>query len=588
MQRTRLNLSALRGSHLPRPHQPDLTLTKLADSDSAVTLSRRELLGLAGAAAVSMQPLSKAVGAALLGRFELVGGRKRLAFKLGGRERWVIDTRSFSGSPVLRCYKAANRIHIELAGAKYPGTNLPADMVCELKRGIVGWRMKLKLGLGGFESEVPFERWLAGEEPARATVNVRASVCRLGSGPGLKLSGPAEAEFCPTWTLRLNGPAVATMSGRDTKIVSDSVTLSLLSSRNPSLMSQPAAKRTLITLERGKRAWRLEQTLSAPDDGKLVAADNAFDVICVEAGESSTGQVRQALVAQSAADKSQLSFQPGGSLAESDGESFRLPLRNARYAVAFDSTGNQTALMADFDKDPVWLRMDGCSVQVGDGTGSAPFELVSLNGKVKEMRCEPALLGIAAPLHGAIVDPAPAVEAARVQFVSGTTKVAQQPPVLRTPPRRGQQPPPREQPPTREQLPARQQPPTRQQPPAGQILIRPERIEALIPLVPFIVTVLRPEDLLVLRFQFVNFVLKTESGQPARLMRIKPDKPAYIIVHFPPQHIAEQAFLEQAPEVSGLEGAMEDDSPVPPPVESRLAGASRLAFRVPDDVSEIP
>jgi hypothetical protein len=83
--------------------------------------------------------------------------------------------------------------------------------------------------------------------------------------------------------------------------------------------------------------------------------------------------------------------------------------------------------------------------------------------------------------------------------------------------------------------------------------------------------IMRPADLLNLRFEFVN--LKLANG-PA-LERIDSSKHAYIRVIFPPQHISEQAFAESGP-VSV------------PPVGAWIAGPSRLVFRVPESVQTIP
>ena len=91
--------------------------------------------------------------------------------------------------------------------------------------------------------------------------------------------------------------------------------------------------------------------------------------------------------------------------------------------------------------------------------------------------------------------------------------------------------------------------------------------------------VLRADDLLVLRFGLVNLRLAVEGG--ARLERVDPGSGAWLVVTFQPQHIAEQAFFwSDDPSTREPVGA--------PPVGGALAGESRLAFRVPDDVTSIP
>ncbi|MEN6310356.1 MAG: hypothetical protein ABFD80_02325, partial [Acidobacteriota bacterium] len=131
-----------------------------------------------------------------------------------------------------------------------------------------------------------------------------------------------------------------------------------------------------------------------------------------------------------------------------------------------------------------------------------------------------------------------------------------------------------------------------------RVVARPadqRKVSAQVGALPFVVSVLRPDDLLNLEFEFIN--LKLDKGSPPKLVRQKSGSPAYMIVHFPPQSIAEEAFWEAAGEYkpatrSGMFRVFQlqpnSDVPRTPPVLSRLSGPSRLAFRIPDDVEEIP
>jgi hypothetical protein len=85
---------------------------------------------------------------------------------------------------------------------------------------------------------------------------------------------------------------------------------------------------------------------------------------------------------------------------------------------------------------------------------------------------------------------------------------------------------------------------------------------------------LRKEDLLDLTFELVN--VQTEG---ARLVRVDGAEPALLIVHFPPQHVAEEAFHQN--EAGTLSAG-------PAPIRALLSGPSRLVFRLPDDQSDWP
>jgi len=83
---------------------------------------------------------------------------------------------------------------------------------------------------------------------------------------------------------------------------------------------------------------------------------------------------------------------------------------------------------------------------------------------------------------------------------------------------------------------------------------------------------LRADDLLVLRLDFYNLRLQPVSSGKQIVADSVGD--SFIIVHFPPQHIAERAFDEGDPL----------DSLLPPPVAARLAGESRLVFYLNSDL----
>jgi hypothetical protein len=87
------------------------------------------------------------------------------------------------------------------------------------------------------------------------------------------------------------------------------------------------------------------------------------------------------------------------------------------------------------------------------------------------------------------------------------------------------------------------------------------------------ITVVRPKDLLVLRFEFINLKLQKGSEEGGEYAYLIPEENAFLAVHFQPQNLAEQAFLE-------AEGGGGEPLKTPP-VKSRLAGSSRLVFKVP-------
>ena len=125
------------------------------------------------------------------------------------------------------------------------------------------------------------------------------------------------------------------------------------------------------------------------------------------------------------------------------------------------------------------------------------------------------------------------------------------------------------------------------------------------------VSFVRPDDLAALKFDFINFTFQpgdvnAKPPKDAELIVGPPISPTYIVMHLPPQNIAEQAFFESSPKadpnkVLGPNGlpvdssnvgfekhATSDDLPSPPgSVLSRLAGWSRVVFIVPPSITSI-
>lgn len=105
-----------------------------------------------------------------------------------------------------------------------------------------------------------------------------------------------------------------------------------------------------------------------------------------------------------------------------------------------------------------------------------------------------------------------------------------------------------------------------------------------------VISCLRADDLLALDFECINLVAR--PGVPPKLIRENAAAPAYLIVHFPPQSIAEQAFFETTPDYKPDPKSPSEpttaETPRTPPVLSRISGPTRLAFLIPSSVKEIP
>src|SRR6187551_1937960 len=94
------------------------------------------------------------------------------------------------------------------------------------------------------------------------------------------------------------------------------------------------------------------------------------------------------------------------------------------------------------------------------------------------------------------------------------------------------------------------------------------------------VPVIRANDFLNVIFKFSNLRLDKTNAPPCHLQPVDPNRPIYIGVMFPPQHIQEKAFFQEAPGFDEPGGSSTTEN-ITSIADSRLAGWSRLIFKVP-------
>ena len=530
-------------------------------------MSRRQLLTGALLAFAGMTPAVKALGAVAVS-YDLVREGRRVNFQVGEKPCWILDPDRFGGTPTLTVEQApgaeGETVHLALTGARFPGTDLPADLEAEIAPGLVGPTLRLRLALGGFAAEAPFHAWLMGLAPLAARVRFDASAIELGREAGLVLSGSAQAVLTPDWHLRLEGDAVGQFAGWGATYNSDSVTLALLSPEAHSIRTHPVARRTLVALERGSLSWPAWPLLASALDtaaGQVEARANHLDLLRLELGETARGGRRAALLAEPLTENKAVAFRLKGPVKSQRGQPFRLPLRKVRFGVDFDPSGDEATVTGTFPAEPVRARSGAAAYMLGQGAQTPTFELTVRNGRVERLTCMPAVASIDMPLPGAMVR--------TVEFPVGTHldlapegSTAAAPPVA--------------------VFPLKGSPKviaaagdTRQAQSLMAFAAGSPPITAI--------QVIRPVDLLVLRFAFTGFHLDLAAvGGPAWV----PDTPggaAYLSVEFPPQHIAEQFFpindLEEFPNPA--------DPEKNPPIRHIAAAPSRLVFAIPAAVTAI-
>lgn len=627
MARTRLNLEFLRRNGSLRTTGPSgHSLHDALDNADELRVSRRGMIGLAGLTIAGASPVLKGARVALSGGYDVSGNEKRLAFLMGGKERWVIEAARFAGNPHLTIERMGRSLKLSLEGARYPGTDIPADFTCEIRPGVADSRIRMTMAVGGFAATGSFEGWLLGVKRLTSHVRCGGTVCGLGSTGSLSLHGNGRAEFFADWSLKLEGKEIAGLFGlQGGTLISDRVAVALPSDGNESIFETSDSRRTVLTVHREERRWELEPEASAGRGWSVKAEPNTFDRITIETGESVRGKRSAGLLAETISNKGgegRLLFVPQGSLTSPTGAPYTLPLQSPRYAIEFGARENGTALIADYPERGIPMRAGGLSLKLGTGAGPGFFELQGRGKQVASMDCAPAILSATIPLKGGIVRAATPRRETRLRFFPdpvphvpgpGKTPTSALPPDVPVPDEED-----------------------------GDVVLDDTKEAVVTFPLDSVVWVLRPADMLYLGFEFINLKFTTGGG-------VKPKKPTtygqdqlaaagargtgdgpifvqeqpiavqigqydkqkisltatgsvttykpYLVVHFPPQNIAEQAFWEAEDPDDGLDeekpanmpsnpgGSEKEDLP---PVQHRVAGPSRLAFKLPSGSTSLP
>jgi hypothetical protein len=537
MGTVRLNVAAITADSLPvRPVRADLFDSGEMVSQAPFVVSRRDLLKAAGATAlVSTGALSALTLEPLA--YPEVGAKARVAWLRAGAHRAALDPSAFGGRPRLEITENGTW-RAALTGALFPGTTLDAAMTLDVSGAGLASRLRVTHALGGFEADVPLADWLAGEVEASSFVNLSGLLVGLGAG-AIALTGHARATLLPDWSMRLEAPGLAQFMLDGERLVADIVTIALAEAGSPSLLSRRVARRTLLTLESGTNTWSLAAPLSTPR-GVLEFSAAAFDMMTVEAAETRAGARYHACVAQSAAGN-RATYVPRGRAAARG--AVPLELRDVRFARLLDGEGT-FHVAARFASQGTWIRQAGRALLVGGTAWSPPFEMTASAGRVR-ISARPAIRSVLAPFEGALATPLTFPDESRAVLNLGD----------RTGSGGGS---------TNAIL-----------PPGG--IIGPI-IDTPIDLIPIIIpfggslTVVRPDDMLTLRFEFYNMTLSTDSKGVTRLVRESKDKIPYVAVRFPSQHTLEQAILDPQSVAAQLRT----------PLKSYLSDESRLVFRVSD------
>jgi hypothetical protein len=514
-------------------------ISELIEVEKEFKITRRELLSIAGTlGSISI------LDTIFLGSAQIDFKPDRAVFSMFGEKRWEIDTRRFSGKPRLCITHSSGQILIKLSGARYPGTLLQADLTCRLKPTLSGWRMHLAMA-GGLNTTIPLEKWLLGMVRAKGKTS---TVQKIGRSPGIiqgSVSKNIPYWFHSDWSVTYLGSNASEIKLPGANISTDKLTVRLGSPNSASLLEHAPKRKTVLEPEvnenccfkpvsGGQTNWRFTKTITD------------FKQLRVELAESTQGRIYGGFLAEAPDMKEPVLMQPSPALCSSSGRPSSIALAGLRYAAAFDGNKTQSLFSAKIDEQPRWLQAGQYSVMLAGSNKMHRFELELMNGKISRVSCNAALVGSILPPGGnrVIARPVGAYPGETLRILYGKRMPGNE---------RNEN--------------------TLLIPPAGS---SPPRLR----LANARVEMIRPDDLVVLGFEFINMELIEGTFRQARYLQPTGSGQAYMVIYHQPQNIAEQAFLEAAQSALGDDANLGEPLQLPP-VRARYAGESRVVVKIP-------
>lgn len=494
-------------------------------------LSRRGFLQVASVAAVGAGFSNCLLANELGNGIELVHSVNRLALKLDGQERFVIDRRLFSGHPRLSVKTSDTHYEIKFESARFPGFCCHADLSLEIWKGVFGWSYRLFLKQFDLLFRGSLQKWLSGEELSQAKLT-RSLRIAGGDQWRVDIRSSGVATFSPGWMLDFQGRRLFSAYLDAQELYGNNLHLSLPSPTHPSLIAKTFRRRTIAVMERGDSDWGIFPYFATTKDLQLLPSGSSFDKLVLEVCESRSGYQRAAFLATGNDGRVAASANPVPDFEVGNAEKFNLPLSRMIYAAFLPNGARYLTAQLSTAK---WFDVGSFSFGLRDSALAPVLEAYkNSDDPTADVTLAPSV-ELTANMPGAYVATTQVPKAAGIPLTFGRF-------LCKT----------------------------------GYFLhLDCEQHKIYSSAEGLRVQLLRPRDLLQVELQFFGMRLEHCWGK-SYLKPSGDDRNAKIVARFPAQTIAEQSPYLGDPSCNPTSTSVELPDP---PVKARLGHTSRLVFR---------
>lgn len=567
-----------------------------APSDNKKSIDRRKFFRSVGLGALALAPVMGSVRKALSAPFEIETTASGFNVRRNGSVAWKFPARIFDKTAKASVSYIDDAYHIEATSVRFAGCSQNFSLIADIYHDGSLWMMKLSIPEFDLAGETDFLRWLDGDDRLTANASVPLIFGDTGSGQGLQFEGKLTTGIDPGWNFSFKGNKSITLRYNDHNY-NASYLLLTSNGRKSQQAGITAPPHALYAIAPSFGDWPDLLGNFEMDGGNILSTFGEHPDLNILFWNDNAGNQHQSLWAVSNAGG--ISFCSGNDKAQS----FKLH----KYFVLSEIFNHGKALSylaASVRKEGQWYSNALGSFMLGSEGDLPDLEAIGNGTRIGNYRFAPILLAFRPRVEDALTlataAPKPVrmniakhcsepsgfslleipLEAVPDTIIRKKTTIS---PVKITPPARKTDEPNktiRVEPQKTE--PARETPPPSRQnePPKKETVKQPsleiDRDKIVLKPATLKFRILRPEDMLILDFEFQNFKL-TGTGTETSAELADKTKNGTMIVWFQTQHTLEEAFYE-ANQVKDDEKSPPSYAAVDIPTRHLRAHRSRLVF----------
>jgi hypothetical protein len=456
-------------------------------------------------------------------------GRDWLSLRQNGAEKFRLEATRFQGRPKLWKEEGAGRLAFGIRNARFPGTEIAADLICEIWNGTFGPQVLLTVESMGLALRGYARDWFDRD----GLTGYLSSSATLIAGPDLSITlQPSPVSFSSAGSLTFRGHSCAVISYSHHHLECEEIILRT-AGLGDSVLRGAASRRTDISIFRGSVGWPLRP----PADGWTYTSANdasIFDRLEIEAHESTARRRNYAVTAMRTESRPPVQLVLDEPLIGTDGRSSAFFLRGPIFTHNLDA---QTSVTLASLIRPARMKMGALTLRFTDPPSRAAMRIaVDQTGVSGSFSPDAALHG---RIREAIITPQHTDDSWPVE-VAGSRKMH-----------------PGKKPARHSSVKMSQGNPVL----SGSIRFR----------------VFRPADFLDLRFELVNVTHWVMNGN-IYIKKQDTASPALMVVNVSPQTIAEQTFPSGAPSNVDVCATVAGSST--PKAVATLPKESRISFEI--------